>query len=303
MQGTEAINLSTLRRCLSDSNPFTRRHLLSYVGMLLFFGAGIWFVLVYGARKHPPPPSAPAQVSDARTGTTDSSVATTFGKILRGNLRTPLSILLLQLAVIIIAARCFGMLFLKIDQPRVMGEIVAGIVLGPSVLGLLTPRTMEFLFPVSSMETLRLLSQVGVTLFMFLVGMDLSIAHLRKKAHTAIMVSHASIIVPFLMGAALSLMLYQTLSSGGTSFTAFALFMGIAMSITAFPVLARILEDRGMSQSRLGSMAITCAAVDDVTAWCLLAVVIAIAHAGEVTGSIITIALTLVFIFLMLSCY
>jgi Kef-type K+ transport system membrane component KefB len=269
--------------------------------MLLFFGAGIWFVLVYGARKHSSPPSAPTQISDMRAGTTDSSsVAASFAKVLRGNLRNPLSILLLQLAVIIIAARFFGMLFLKIDQPRVMGEIVAGIVLGPSVLGLLAPRTMEFLFPVSSMETLRLLSQVGVTLFMFIVGMDLSVAHLRKKAHTAIMVSHASIIVPFLMGAALSLVLYQTLATGGTSFTAFALFMGIAMSITAFPVLARILEDRRMSQSKLGSMAITCAAVDDVTAWCLLAVVIAIAQAGEVIGSVITIGLTLVFICLML---
>jgi Kef-type K+ transport system membrane component KefB len=139
-----------------------------------------------------------------------------------------------------------------------------------------------------------------VTLFMFVVGMDLNIEHVRRKAHTAIMVSHASIIVPFLMGAGLSFLLYPALRSGETSFTALALFMGIAMSITAFPVLARILADRGMSQSQLGSMAITCAAVDDVTAWCLLAVVIAIAQASGVIGSVITIGLALLFICVML---
>lgn len=287
---------------MSEPNPFTTRHTLSYLAMLLIFGAGIWVILSFGSHRHPAPAPAVTSVETAATDSPASSgVATTFvERVLRENLRNSLSTLLLQLVIIIVAARIFGAVFLKIGQPRVMGEIVAGIVLGPSVLGLFAPRTMGFLFPASSMDTLKLFSQIGVTLFMFVVGMDLNIEHLRRKAHKAIMVSHASIIMPFLMGAGLSLALYPTLRSGETSFTSFALFMGIAMSITAFPVLARILEDRGMSQSPLGSMAITCAAVDDVTAWCLLAVVIAIAQASGLSGSVITIGLTLLFILIMI---
>ena len=109
------------------------------------------------------------------------------------------------------------------------------------------------------------------------------------------MISHASIIVPFLLGTTLSLFLYQELAPTGTSFNAFALFIGVAMSITAFPVLARILEDRNLSQTTLGSIAITCAAVDDVTAWCILALVIAIVKSTGIETSVITIGLTLVF--------
>jgi Kef-type K+ transport system membrane component KefB len=177
---------------------------------------------------------------------------------------------------------------------------VAGIVLGPSLLGWLSPGTMAVLFPPGSMEPLRLLSQIGVALFMFVVGMELDVKHLRQRAHAAIMVSHASIIVPFFLGVTLSLLLYQSLAPAATSFKAFALFIGIAMSITAFPVLARILEDRRMSKTPLGSIALTCAAVDDVTAWCMLALVIAVAQAGGVTASFITITLALVFILVML---
>jgi Kef-type K+ transport system membrane component KefB len=130
--------------------------------------------------------------------------------------------------------------------------------------------------------------------------MELDVAHLRQKAHTAIVVSHASIVVPFLLGTAIALLLYPSLAPTGTSFIAFALFMGIAMSITAFPVLARILKDRRMSQTYLGSIALTCAAVDDVTAWCLLALVIAFAQSGSVGASFVTIALALIFILVMI---
>jgi Kef-type K+ transport system membrane component KefB len=208
--------------------------------------------------------------------------------------------LLLQLVVIIVAARLVGKLFQKIGQPHVLGEIVAGIVLGPSLLGWLSPETMAFLFPASSMEMLKLLSQIGVALFMFVVGMDLDVRHLRERAQTAIMVSHASIVVPFFLGTALSLLVYRSLAPVNTSFTAFALFMGIAMSVTAFPVLARILEDRRMTQTPLGSIALTCAAVDDVTAWCLLALVIAFAKSGGLAGAFLTITLALGFIGFML---
>lgn len=274
---------------------------LPYIALLLIFGFGIWLILAVGSRLYSErvipasSVSAPA-ISHSSTTPNQSDAAQAF----RDNLRDSLSILLLQLVVIIVTTRLVGKLFQKIGQPSVLGEIVAGILLGPSLLGWLAPGLMAFLFPPASMETLKLLSQIGVVLFMFVVGMELDVVHLRQRAHTAVMVSHASIIAPFLLGASLSLLLYRSLAPAETSFTPFALFMGIAMSITAFPVLARILEDRRMSQTQLGSIALTCAAVDDVTAWCILALVIAIAQSGNVTSSFLTIMLALGFIFLML---
>jgi len=289
---------------LPESTPFTAKHYFSYLALLLIFGAGIWFILATGSRidstRRPELATTRESSSPVPSSTQTSASPRTYLGRVQENLRTPLSILLLQLIVIIVAARLFGRLFLKFRQPSVMGEMVAGIVLGPSVLGLVFPGALSFLFPPSSMVTLGLLSQIGVALFMFLVGMDLDVQHLRKKAHAAIMVSNASVIVPFFLGAALSLILYRSLEPTGTRFTAFALFMGIAMSITAFPVLARILEDRSLTQTNLGRIAITCAAVDDVTAWCVLALVIAIARANGVAAATLTIVFTLFFIFIML---
>ena len=206
----------------------------------------------------------------------------------------------MQIIVILTMAGIFRRLFRSIGQPPVMGEMIAGIVLGPSVLGLISPSALAFLFPPASLETLRLLSQLGVVFFMFIVGMELNIQHVRDKGTAAVMISHASIIVPFLLGTALSLFLYQELAPPGTSFNAFALFIGVAMSITAFPVLARILEDRSLSKTTLGSIAITCAAVDDVTAWCILALVIALVKSAGIATSAITLGLTLVFALAML---
>ena len=264
------------------------RHFLPYLLLLLLFVGGVWLLLVAGARLHP------AAVT-AHT-TTDSS----FTQLLWENLRNPLSILLTQIIVILVVAGLFRRLFRGIKQPPVMGEMLAGIVLGPSVLGLFFPQVMTFLFPASSLGTLRQLSQIGVVIFMFIVGMELNIRHLREKASAAVMISHASIVFPFLLGTALALFLYNDLAPPETSFNAFALFIGVAMSITAFPVLARILEDRGLSQTDLGSIALTCAAVDDATAWCILALVIALVKATGVGISVITIVLTLVFVLLML---
>lgn len=290
---------------MSESTRLTIKHYLSYPALILICGLGIWLILSTGSRLYSqrtgPAASFESQPASASSQTSKTeSLSASAAKTLRGNLRQPLSILLLQLVVIIVAARVVGKLFRKLGQPFVMGEIVAGILLGPSLLGWLSPDTMAFLFPAPSMEMLRLLSQIGVALFMFVVGMDLDVRHLRQRAHTAIMVSHASIVVPFFLGAALSLLVYSSLASEKTSFTPFALFMGIAMSITAFPVLARILEDRRLSQTYLGSIALSCAAVDDVTAWCLLALVIAFAQSGSLAASFITIALALSFICVML---
>jgi len=132
------------------------------------------------------------------------------------------------------------------------------------------------------------------------VGMELNVQHVREKGSASVMISHASIVVPFLLGSGLSLFLYRDLAPPGTSFTAFALFIGVAMSITAFPVLARILDDRGLTQTALGSIALTCAAVDDVTAWCILALVIAIVNATGVIVSLATVMFTLLFALAML---
>lgn len=280
--------------------PHFRRY-LPYLGLLLIFAFGIWLIIATGSRLYSERAAPTAAVaSPSVSHSLEPLSPADSAKVFRDNLRNSLSILLLQLVVIIISTRVVGRLFHRIGQPTVLGEIVAGILLGPSLLGWLAPGLMAFLFPAASMETLKLLSQIGVVLFMFVVGMELDVVHLRERAHTAVMVSHASIIVPFLLGASLSLLLYPSLAPAETSFTAFALFMGIAMSITAFPVLARILEDRRMSKTQLGSIALTCAAVDDVTAWCILALVIAVAQSGSVATSLLTIMLVLCFIFLML---
>jgi len=252
--------------------------------MLLVFVGGVWLVLASGSRLQP------ASGVPATIHATSSSTS-----LLWENFRTPLSTLLTQIIVILITAGVFRRLFRRIGQPPVMGEMLAGIVLGPSVLGWFYPPALSFLFPVQSLEILRQLSQIGVVLFMFIVGTELNIRLLREKGTEAVMISHASIIVPFLLGTTLSLFLYSELAPAGTSFNAFALFIGVAMSITAFPVLARILEDRKLSQTTLGSIAITCAAVDDVTAWCILALVIAIVKSTGLESAAITIGLTLVF--------
>jgi len=285
---------------LSNPQPITIKHALVYVVLLVICSAGVWFVLKRGSaldqKREPPANTVTQPTSPAGSQPGETNVA----RLLSANLRNALSILLLQLVVIVIASRLVGKLFLMMGQPRVMGEIVAGIILGPSLLGQLSPTAMTFLFPAVSLEPLRLLSQIGVVIFMFVVGMELELGDLRRKATAAIMVSHASIVVPFFLGATLSLLVYQSESPTRTSFTPFALFMGIAMSVTAFPVLARILEDRGLSKTTLGGVALTCAAFDDVTAWCLLALVIAIARADAMLPAIITIGFVIAFISLMI---
>jgi len=206
---------------------------------------------------------------------------------------------LLALAVIIVATRIVGSVFRRFRQPAVIGEILAGILIGPSLLGRISPETFSFVLPAEVAPFLQVIAQVGVILYMFLVGMELDGDHLRRSPHTALAISHASIVVPFLMGSLLALGLYPRLSTSDVPFTAFALFLGVSLSVTAFPVLARILTDRGMQKSALGTMALTCAAVDDVTAWCLLAFVVAYVHA-ESGQALTTVGLTaayIVFIF------
>jgi Kef-type K+ transport system membrane component KefB len=185
----------------------------------------------------------------------------------------------MSLPRIVVTCRATGALFRRFEQPPVIGEVVAGILLGPSLLGRVWPGAAAYLLPADLAPFLGLVSQLGVILYMFMVGLELDAAALLRRGHAALAISHGSIIVPFLLGAGLALGLYPGFSGGGVPFTVFALFLGVAMSVTAFPVLARILTDRGMSRSPLGVLALTCAAVDDVTAWCLLALVVGVARA------------------------
>jgi len=202
---------------------------------------------------------------------------------------------LLALVVVIATARLLGALFKALQQPPVIGEVIAGIVLGPSLLGHVAPALYARLLPAAVAPHLSLLAQVGVILFLFLVGLELDTDALRRGTHTTIAISHASIVVPFLLGSGLALVLYPHLSSRDVPFTVFALFLGVSMSVTAFPVLARILTDRGLQSTPLGRIALTCAAVDDVTAWCLLALVVGVVQA-RVGSAFATIGMTLAYI-------
>src|SRR5256714_321350 len=281
------------------------RNLLFYVAVLSVFGVGIYFMLEVGARLQHGGAVAEKRIESKTASVSQQTpapeaVSRDMAAGLSENLQHPLSILLLQVIVILAAARGVGALFQRMGQPAVIGEMVAGIILGPSLLGMLSPGAQAFLFPASSLDFLKLLSQLGVILFMFVVGMDLNVRHLRQKAHAAVLVSHASIVVPFFLGVTFSLLIYPSMAPPHISFSAFALFIGVAMSITAFPVLARIVEERGLYRTYLGSTAIACAAVDDVTAWCILAVVVAIVKADGLGSSLLTIILSLLFVGAML---
>ena len=194
--------------------------------------------------------------------------------------------LVLQISVILALCRIVGTIFRKIGQPRVVGEMFAGILLGPSLLGWMAPGISAYLFPASSLGFLNALSQIGVVVFMFLVGLGINPQELKEHGHAAVLTSHVSITAPFVLAAFLALYLYPKLSDDSVAFTSFALFMGAAMSITAFPVLARILAERDLLGSRLGTVAIACAAVDDVTGWCILAYIVVLIRTAHSSTSI-----------------
>jgi Kef-type K+ transport system membrane component KefB/nucleotide-binding universal stress UspA family protein len=214
-------------------------------------------------------------------------------------LKTPL-LVLVEILVVIGLSRVMGQVCRVFKQPLVIGEIIAGIMLGPSLLGLIFPAFGVALFPTETLPYLEILSQIGLIFFMFLIGLELNPKYLKGQLDVAILVSNVSILVPFSLASILALLLYPLVSSNGVSFTAFALFLGAAMSITAFPVLARIITENNLQKSKLGTLALTCAAVDDVTAWCLLAVAIAVTRTNSVSGAIPTIIESLVYIAFMM---
>ena len=207
---------------------------------------------------------------------------------------------LLALTVIIITARLMGLLFSKLGQPAVIGEVIGGILLGPSLLGRLAPDAQAVLLPATALPFLNVIAQLGVILYMFLVGLELDLQVLRGRAARTIAISNAGIIVPFALGAALAWMLFESYAPAGVTQLPFTLFLGVSMAITAFPVLARILGDRGLQRTPNGVLALTCAAIDDVSAWCLLAFVVSVTQ-NTPGDAIATSLLTALYIGFMLT--
>jgi Kef-type K+ transport system membrane component KefB len=267
-----------------------------YVSVTLVFGAALWFVLVQGKGLET---SRTSQTGMVVFATEPLPAESHFFSNLQRNVHHPLSILIIQIFCIMIVARILGHWMSKVGQPSVVGEIFAGIALGPSLMGLFFPEFSTFLFPEESLRRLHVLSQIGLVLFMFIIGMELDIGVLKKQAKAAIIISHASIIFPCFLGVALAYFLYASFAPEHIPFSAFALFMGIAMSITAFPVLARIVQERNLTQTPLGTVVITCAAAGDITAWCLLALVVAMVGAGGIISALGSIVLSIMYVLLM----
>lgn len=267
--------------------------LIFYLTIIVVFGVLMYLITKQGAKLEVGELATPVQPQF-------SSPFEQFTDAFSKNLVHPLSILILQIISIIIVSRIFGYIFNKLGQPTVIGEIIAGIVLGPSLLGLFFPEASAFLFAKESLPNLQFLSQVGLILFMYVIGMELDLKILRNQAQDAVVISHASIVIPYFMGMGLAYYLYQDFAPANVSFLSFGLFMGSAMSITAFPVLARIIQERDLTKTPLGRIAITSAASDDVTAWCILAAVIAIVKAGTFTSALFTIGAALLYVLIML---
>lgn len=271
------------------------RSLIYYLVMLLVFGGLMYFIIKEGEAR---------QIQDAIAVTNEAphnlkEGFAVFKGLLMHHVESSIGILLLQIIVILITCRLFGWLFAKMQQPTVIGEIVAGIVLGPSVLGHVLPSVSAFLFPLDSLQNINMLSQFGLILFMFAIGMELNITEVRQKLKETILISHTSTIFPFFLGMATAYFLYTKYAYESTPFLSFALFVSIALSITAFPVLARIIQEKGLTKSHLGTISLASAANGDITAWCLLAVVVAIAQAGSMLSAIYNIGFSFIYLLLM----
>ncbi len=211
-----------------------------------------------------------------------------------------LVLIVAQAVVIIGLSRVLGFGARVLRQPMVIAEIVAGIALGPSLLGRLWPSASALVFPPTSVATLGLVSQFGLILFMFTIGVDFDPELLRNRGRASVLISHTSIVVPFVLGALLAQGIHVGLSTPGVPLSSFTLFLGAAMSITAFPVLARILSERRLLDTQVGAVALTCAAVDDATAWCILAFVVAAVRYSGMAGAIATTALAIAYVAFLL---
>lgn len=267
-----------------------------YTGILVVFSVLIYVVSQWGSHLE-----IPEVIQTLKNASPQSLGAfDRFLETVGHNILEPTAMLLLQMLAILLAARFMGYLFAKMGQPTVIGEILAGILLGPSLLGHFYPEAYQFLFSEASLNSIYILSQIGLVLFMFVIGMELNISELKGKMSQTFVISHASIVIPYFFGMLLAYFLYETFAATYAPFLPFALFIGISMSITAFPVLARIIQEKDLSRTHLGSMSLAVAAIGDVTAWCLLAAVIAIASTGSVMSSLYTIFFSMVYVLIMM---
>ncbi len=269
---------------------------------LLFYAATLLGALLLGAFVVYSGPQMPAQESTAAAQLEVSggeSTLESFATLALASAQQPLPRLLLQMVVIVFVARLSGSIFRRAGQPAVIGEVLAGIALGPTLFGLIAPEWQQMLFAPAGLDVLALLSQLGLILFLFVIGMEIDPSLLKKRASAAVVVSHASIVLPFVLGMTLALTLYDRYAPDGVAFLSFALFLGIAMSITAFPVLARILQERNLGQSRVGAIALAASAADDVTAWCILSIVVAMVRASNPVVGLSTAALAVFFVLFM----
>jgi len=274
-----------------------------YVSLVSIVGAGILFSLYAGAHL-PPPTTASHHLAVAQEGVHRADAirlpSPTIFAALAHNASGELSRLILQLAIILSVSSFVGWIFVRLGQPAVLGEMTAGILLGPSLFGLVAHQAFLFVFAPASLDALRLFSQIGVCIFMFAVGMELDLSQVRHSAHRFLVIGHSSILIPYLFGVVLALFLYNNYAPAAASFTPFALVIGISMSITAFPVLVRILQDRKLFHSKLGQIATVCAAIGDVTAWCILAFIVAIAGAANVRAAAFSLMLVGLYVVVMI---
>lgn len=269
-----------------------KKKVIFYLSMLL-----LGIAVVVGISLQP----GAIQVAESRGGLTDSLVNNfhTFVGFVKEHIASSFGLLLLQTIVILIFARMVAWVFTKIGQPSVIGEILAGIILGPSVLGLFFPSAYSSLFPVESLHNISLLSQFGLIFFMFVIGMELDLGDIKKNFQKAFIISHTSIIIPFIMGAVLALFLYHDYAGAHSQLLTFALFIGVSMSITAFPVLARIIQEQGKMNTHIGIISMSSAANGDITAWCIVAVIMAIAQAGAPMSALFTVLFAAAYMLIM----
>lgn len=271
------------------------KELLFYILMIVLFGF-LMYVIAREGESH----QKAELITDVSAAPQNLSEGLNmFSELLVKHIQSPFGILLLQIIVILFFCRIFSGIFMLMRQPTVVGEILAGIVLGPSILGYLFPEISAFLFPPDSLGNIALLSQFGLILFMFVIGMELDIDQVRKNLKETILISHASTIFPFFLGMLTAYFIYDKYADSNTPFLSFALFIGIALSITAFPVLARIIQEKGLTKSHLGTISLASAANGDITAWCLLAIVVAIAQTDSLLSAVYNILFSAIYMLVM----
>jgi Kef-type K+ transport system membrane component KefB len=267
------------------------RNLTYYLLMMLVFGASLYVVVRRGEHMQTAGGVSPA------SGLRDAF--DTFVSVLYTHINSPIGLLMMQIIVILITCRVAVWLFKKIKQPTVIGEIMAGIILGPSVLGYFFPEMSQFLFPVESLGNINLISQFGLILFMFTIGMELDVNDVVKNWKSSLLISHTSMLVPFFFGALAAYFIYDRYAYEETQFLPFAFFIGIALSISAFPVLARIIQENGLTRTPLGKLTLASAATDNVTAWYILAIIVAVTQAGSMLSALFNIGVSALLIVVM----